>query len=167
MKNTKTVVYLAFFIALQIILTRFLSIQTPIVRIGFGFIPLVLSCILFGPILGGVCAAISDVLGMVIFPQGTYFPGFTFSALLSGIIYGSILYKNKISILRISIATILVKVLVDIGLNTYWLSILTGKAVLILLIPRLTKTLIMLPIEILLIHLLWTCLYSRLKTQLN
>lgn len=167
MKNTKTVVYLAFFVALQIILTRFLSIQTPIVRIGFGFIPLVFSCILFGPLLGGVCAAISDVLGMVIFPQGTYFPGFTFSALLSGIIYGSVLYKNKISILRIFIATLLVKILVDIGLNTLWLSILTGKAVLILLIPRLTKTLIMLPIEILLINTLWTYFYSRIKTQLN
>ena len=167
MKNTKTVVYLAFFVALQIILTRFLSIQTPIVRIGFGFLPLVLSCIFFGPILGGICAAISDILGMLIFPQGTYFPGFTFSALLSGIIYGSILYKKNISILRISIATILVKVLVDIGLNTLWLSLLTGKAVSVLMIPRLTKTLIMLPIEILLIHILWTCLYSRIKIQLD
>ncbi|GFZ30683.1 folate ECF transporter [Clostridium zeae] len=167
MKNTKTLVLLSLFITLQIILTRFLSIQTPILRIGFGFIPLIFSSILFGPVLGAICAATSDILGMLIFPQGTYFPGFTLSAFLSGLIYGIILHKKNISILRISISSIFVKLIVDIGLNTFWLSIITGKAVAILLIPRLTKTLIMIPIEIFLIYVLWNYLDSAIKSEVN
>ncbi|MBK1809391.1 folate family ECF transporter S component [Clostridium sp. YIM B02505] len=167
MKNTKTLVLLSLFITLQIILTRFLSIQTPILRIGFGFIPLIFSSILFGPVLGGICAAISDILGMFIFPQGTYFPGFTLSAFLSGLIYGSILHKKSISLLRISFSSLLVKFIIDIGLNTFWLSIITGKAVAILLIPRVTKTLIMIPVEIFLVYILWIYLGSSIKSQVN
>ena len=51
--NTKRLVVLAFLIALEIILTRFCSIQTPIVRIGFGFLPVAMMGILYGPIWAG------------------------------------------------------------------------------------------------------------------
>ena len=62
--NTKRLVVLAFLIALEIILTRFCSIQTPIVRIGFGFLPVAMMGILYGPIWAGIGYAIGDLLGM-------------------------------------------------------------------------------------------------------
>ena len=74
--NTKRLVVLAFLIALEIILTRFCSIQTPIVRIGFGFSA---GCydgdfIRFrsGP---GCGYAIGDLLGMLIFRISSLLPG--------------------------------------------------------------------------------------------
>ena len=140
---------------MEIILTRFLSFQTPIVRIGFGFLPGALSAIMFGPVIGGITGMLSDIIGMALFPKGAYFPGFTFSALMSGVIYGIFLYKKPKSILRIFMAILTITIFVDLGLNTLWLSMITGKAVLVLFPPRLIKSLITLPINTLLLHTVW------------
>lgn len=52
MKNTKNIAYLSMFIAMEVILSRFLSIQTPIVKFGFSFLPIAAASIMFGGILG-------------------------------------------------------------------------------------------------------------------
>ncbi|KYH28601.1 MULTISPECIES: folate family ECF transporter S component [Clostridium] len=155
MKNTSTIVYMALFIALDVVFTRFLSIQTPIIRIGFGFLPISLCSIMFGPIIGGITGAVADIVGMVIFPSGAYFPGFTLSAFVSGTIYGLVLHKKQISAVRILIAVALIIILVDSIMNTYWLSIITGKAAMALLMPRVIKNLIMFPIQTILIYTMW------------
>ena len=93
--NTKRLVVLAFLIALEIILTRFCSIQTPIVRIGFGFLPVAMMGILYGPIWAGIGYAIGDLLGMLIFPSAAYFPGFTLTAFLTGMIFGFFLKGER------------------------------------------------------------------------
>ena len=164
LKTTRTFVFMGLLISMEIVLTRFFSVQTPILRIGFGFIPIVLSSIMFGPVLGGVTAAFSDILGMMLFPQGVYFPGFTLSAFLSGLIYGLLLYKKTKSILQITIAVLLVTIFIDLGLNTLWLSMLTGKATMVLLVPRLLKSIIMLPLQSLLIYSVIK--YIPIKNQL-
>ena len=92
--NTKIITELGLLIALQVILTRFMSIHTPIVRIGFGFLPLAMTSILYGPWVGGITAVIADLIGFTLFPTGTYFPGFTLTAFLTGFTYG-ILFHNK------------------------------------------------------------------------
>ena len=155
LKNTSTIVYMALFIALDVVFTRFLSIQTPIIRIGFGFLPISLCSIMFGPIIGGITGAVADIVGMVIFPSGAYFPGFTLSAFVSGTIYGLVLHKKQISAVRILIAVALIIILVDSIMNTYWLSIITGKAAMALLMPRVIKNLIMFPIQTILIYTMW------------
>lgn len=166
LKTTKTIVYVSLLIALQIILTRFLSIETPIVRIGFGFIPLALTAIMFGPVWGGAAAALSDVIGMVIFPKGAYFPGFTLSALLSGVIYGVFLYKKPVTIIRVSIAVLLVTLFIDLGLNTLWLSIIYGKAFYVLLITRVIKSAAMFPVQVFCIHAVWKYVGSYIKPHM-
>lgn len=155
MKKTSTIVYMALFISLNIIFARFLSIQTPIIRIGFGFLPTALCAIMFGPLIGGITGAVADILGMVIFPKGAYFPGFTLSAFIGGVIYGVILHKKKISLLRSALAVALIIVFVDTIMNTIWLSMITGKAALGLLIPRFIKNLIMFPIQSGLVYVMW------------
>ena len=155
LKNTSTIVYMALFIALDVVFTRFVSIQTPIIRIGFGFLPISLCSIMFGPIIGGITGAVADIVGMVIFPSGAYFPGFTLSAFVSGTIYGLVLHKKQISAVRILIAVALIIILVDSIMNTYWLSIITGKAAMALLMPRVIKNLIMIPIQTILIYTMW------------
>jgi ECF transporter S component (folate family) len=156
MKNTRVVILMGLLIALEIVLTRFLGIQpTPTLRIGFGFIAISLSAIMFGPILGGITAVVADILGMVLFPKGAYFPGFTLSAFLGGAIYGLYLYKKPKSILRITLAVLTIIVFVDLGLNTLWLSMITGKAALAIITPRIVKSVIMLPIQTVIIYVLW------------
>jgi ECF transporter S component (folate family) len=135
-----------------------MSIETPIIRIGFGFLPNVIASIMFGPLLGGIAAATGDILGMLIFPKGAYFPGFTLTAFLGGVIYGLVLHNKKSSIKTSLLAVSIITIFINLGLNTLWLHIITGKAALAILIPRIIKSSIEFPVKISLIYSLWKLL---------
>ena len=92
--NVKKLVEISLLIALEVILTRFCSIYTGVLRIGFGFLPVAIIAMMYGPISAGVAYAIGDILRMMIFPSGSYFPGFTLTAFLTGVIYGVVLCKH-------------------------------------------------------------------------
>jgi ECF transporter S component (folate family) len=153
--NIKKIAYVGLLIALEIILTRFLSFENQFIRIGFGFIPVSMIAILFGPLTGGLAAAIADVAGMMIWPKAFFFPGFTFSAFLTGVIYGLFLYKKRISLGRVTAAVTFITAIVDITLNTIWLTILTGKTASYFLGARIIKSTIMYPIMVFLILIVW------------
>lgn len=141
-------VIMSFLIALEIILTRFLSVNTQIVRIGFAFLPVAISAILFGPFWAGLCYAAGDLLGMAIFSaSGGYFPGFTVSAFVTGVLYGLILYKKPITIPRVFLAAFTVLLVVTVGMNTLWLYIMYNKAFFVLLVPRAIEAAFMLFIQ--------------------
>ncbi|MBS4535442.1 folate family ECF transporter S component [Clostridium sp. D2Q-14] len=91
--NTKVLVSASLLTAISIILTRAFSIMVPIagaqaLRITFGGIPIAISGILFGPIVGALTGITADLVGVMINPMGPYFPGFTLTAGLSGFIPG-------------------------------------------------------------------------------
>ncbi len=151
----RNILFVGLFISLQIILTRFTSVETLTVRISFEFIAIAISAILFGPVTAGVAAAIADVLGMLIFPKGPYFPGFTLSAFLSGFLYGLILYKKKITIARTFIASLVVIVTTGLILNTLWLTYLYGNAAYAALVARVIKCVVFLPVQTFMIYFTW------------
>ena len=161
MSNTRRLVTIALFIALEVILTRFLSINTDFLRIGFGFLPVACVGILFGPLWAGAAYAVGDVLGMLIFPSGSYFPGFTVSAFAIGCIYGLFLHKKESSFRRIIIPVLLVCMGVNLFVDTLWLNILYGQAYLALLPMRLVKCAVMVPIQVVLIKLVWDKVLKR------
>ncbi|HYE81148.1 MAG TPA: folate family ECF transporter S component [Clostridia bacterium] len=163
MSKTRTIAFVGLLVSMEIIFTRFLSFQTPIIRIGFGFIPVAFSAILFGPVIGGLTGALADVAGMMIFPKGAYFPGFTLSAFLGGAIYGLFLYRKPVTLVNVVKSVLVITIFVDLGLNTLWLSMITGKAAAALLIPRLYKSAIMLPIQAATIHVLWKYIGSHIS----
>jgi len=166
MSRTRTIAFVGLLVSMEIIFTRFLSFQTPIVRIGFGFIPIAFSAILFGPLIGGLTGAIADIVGMMIFPAGAYFPGFTLSAFLGGAIYGLLLHRRQVTVLNVTLSVLLITLFVDLGLNTLWLSIITGKAALVLLVPRLYKSAAMLPVQTATIYILWKYIGSHINKSI-
>ena len=107
MKNNsvKKLVEISLLIALEVILTRFCSINTATLRIGFGFLPIAIIAMMYGPLSAGVAYALGDLLGMMIFPNGSYFPGFTLTAFLTGVIYGLVLFK---AVVMIPVQTVLI-----------------------------------------------------------
>lgn len=163
MNRTRTIAFVGLLVSMEIIFTRFLSFQTPIIRIGFGFIPIAFSAILFGPAIGGLTAAVADVIGMIVFPKGAYFPGLTLSAFLGGVIYGLFLHKKQVTVLNVTLSVLFITLFVDLGLNTLWLSMITGKAALALLIPRVYKSAFMLPIQSATIYILWRYIGSYIN----
>jgi len=167
--TVKQMVIIALLIAIQVVLTRFLSIPTPIVRIDLGFIPIVIIAVLFGPVYAGIAGAMADFIGAMLFPFGPFFPGFTFSAFLIGAAYGLFLYKCdtgfKPGIIRIVLAAFIVTVVLQLGLETLWVSIISvgnpeseysslRQAYTALLYVRGVRTAFMLPIQIVLIKLM-------------
>ena len=93
--STRTLTTLAMLIAIEVILSRFLSVNAWNIKIGFGFIPVVIAAVLYGPLAGGIVGALSDFIGALLFPIGTYFPGFTLSSFLMGVVFGLFLYKKQ------------------------------------------------------------------------
>lgn len=150
------VVQVALLTALEIILSRFFSIATPIVKIGFGFLPIAVIAMLHGPLWAGGAAATGDFLGAILFPIGPYFPGFTLTAGLTGLVYGLLLYNRPKSWTRISCAVLFISLVLHLGLDTLWLEMITGKGYLALLPTRILKSVIMAPMQIILVRLAWT-----------
>lgn len=167
MNKTRILVYMGLFIAMHIIFARFLSFQTTFVRISFEFLPIALASIMFGPLVGAATGGVADILGMIIAPKSAYFPGFTLSAMLVGLIYGLILYKKPKTILRISFAVILSVLFVDIGLNTWWLTMITGKAASVFLGMRVVKSIVWAPVQIIMIHQIWKYAGNFIETKLK
>ncbi len=153
MSNLKKVIIAALMLAATIVLSRFLSIKTPILVISFSYIPIMLCAILLGPWWTMLVAGLADLIGALLFPFGAYFVGYTISATLSGFIYGICLkYKKNMSykkfILMLSISTLLVIAICNGLLNSLWIYITTKKALVAILPTRLVKELVMLPIQI-------------------
>ena len=159
---TSRLVIMAFLIAMEIILTRFCSINTPILRIGFGFLPVAMMGIMFGPVWAAAGYAIGDLLGMLIFPSGAYFPGVTLTAFLTGLVFGLFLHNREITWKRVLPASLIIILGCNLILDTLWLSILMGDGFIALLPTRIFKCAVMLPIHLILIPLVWNRIVSRI-----
>ena len=161
MRTNKKIILTAILLAMLIVLSRFLSVKTPITKISFAFVPTMLCAIWLGPKWTILLNVLGDVIGATLFPSGAFFIGYTISKSVSAAIYGFILYKkepdsynDKQLLLRLIIATVLVAIVVNMGLNTLWTSITTGKAFWALLVTRIVKQLIMIPIHVIVIFAL-------------
>ena len=154
--KTKTMVLAAMFIALDIVITRFIAIQTPITRIGFGFIPVSMCGMLLGPWIGAVAGFLGDFLGMLINSRGmAYFPGFGLSAALYGLNYGLFLHGRKKGFKLIIPCVILSELIIGIGLGTLWLVMMTESSPTAILVSRIPQSLLLAPIKIFMIKLTW------------
>lgn len=150
---TRNMVLCGLLAALAVVLGMVASIDVgPYVRIGFSGIPnRVVDC-LFGPVAGCLFGGALDVLKYVMKPTGPYFFGFTFNAMLAGILYGAVLYRRPVTVKRILAAELLNKLLVNCVLNTLWISMLYGKGFFVLLPMRVLKNALMLPIDSMILY---------------
>jgi len=113
-------------VAAEIILSRFLSISRPALKISLAFLPVLFAGMLFGPLRAGLTGAAADVLGAALFPTGPYFPGFTLTAFASGAVYGLFLYRKNITLKRAFLSAVIVSLGFRLGLDTLWLRMLYG-----------------------------------------
>jgi ECF transporter S component (folate family) len=146
-----TKIVLASLLLSALVLSRLVSIQTEFLRTGIGYLPIVLSGILLGPWWCAGIAALGDVIGMMLFPKGVFFPGFTLSTFLAGLIYGYFLHNtksNKSFLIRLVIAVTLVSAFVNVGLNSLWLIITVKKASIAIIPARAIANLVKIPLKV-------------------
>lgn len=183
--STKTMVSLSVLVALQIILTRFCSINAWNVRIGFGFTALVIAAVLHGPAAAALVGGLGDLIGSLAFPSGTYFPGFTLTQVLMGLSFGRALYhrpagaepaplpfsgaagffRTRLSNLplpaRLTLSVLFNQLILSLLLNTFWISVLYGSDFRGLLLSRAMQAAVTAPIQLIVVFALETVLRRR------
>ena len=150
MSKVKKLVLASLLLAILIIVERLISVQTQFLRISFAYVPIMLCAILLGPAWSSGVAALGDLIGALLFPKGAFFPGFTLSALLTGLIHGLLLYNTKNNrqfLVRLIISTFTVLVFIHIGLTSLWLVIMYKRAFIAFASARIVAAAILLPIE--------------------
>lgn len=113
----------ALLIALDVLFSRVLAINTPLMKIGLGFAAVAVSAMLYGPLWAALTAALGDLIGALLFPTGAYFPGFTATAALTGLVFGLFLYRREKSWLRAFFAALTNCLLVTFLLNTLMIAV--------------------------------------------
>ena len=124
--GAREIALMGLLIAMQIVLTRHFVVQTEFFRISFSFIAVILMGWLFGPLFAAVGNGLADLFGFFLRPMGMYFPGYTLTAVVEGIIYG-MFFHNKTITLKRNILVNLLGSIASTGLNTVWLLITMGK----------------------------------------
>lgn len=151
--QTKKLTVSALLLAADVILTRVLAFNTPVMKIGLGFAATALCAMLYGPWWAAGVAALGDVLGSLLFPTGAYFPGFTLTAACTGLLFGLCLYRRgrdwRLPILAAALNCVLISWLA----NTAMISFISGTAFEALLGVRAVQLTVMLPLQSLV--LLW------------
>jgi ECF transporter S component (folate family) len=151
LRNLKNLTVCAMMAALAVALAFTTSIQvTQDIKIGFSGLPNQVVDCLFGPVAGAMFGGALDVIKYFVKPTGAYFPGFTLSGMVAGLIYGCFYYKKNPSFVRVLVASFLVNVVVNMGMNTCWLAIMYGYGgakFLAVLKVRVIKNLIMTPVD--------------------
>ncbi len=128
-------------IAIQIVLSRFLSIQTPFIKIGFGILPIAIAARYLGiaaaPIVGGT----ADLIGAILFPFGAYSPGFTLTEIIRGLILWAFLRKEP-NVLKVFLGVLISEICCSVLLNSFWLYFYFDLAFLSIVPARLVESLI-------------------------
>lgn len=132
LKNVRALAAIAMLLALRVVLGMFANATLPMfgntVKLSAAFIPIAVGGAMFGPVPAALIGALGDVISFVIAPTGGgYFPGFTISGLLTGLVYGFALYHEKLRLPRIAIAWAVNTLLVETFLAALWLWILYAQ----------------------------------------
>ena len=152
--QVRTITTAAMFGAISVVLGYFTIAIGDYIKIGFSTICNQFVYYLFGPVVGGLFGGALDVLKFLIKPTGAFFPGFTLNAMLGGVLYGTILYRKPLTFRRALWADLVVALICNIFLNTLWLSMMSGKAMMVLLPMRVLKNLIKWPVDAALFYLI-------------
>ena len=151
--DAKSLSYCSLLTALAVIFSILSFYITPAIKFSLSFVFIAIIAANFGVVPAAFSAAISDIIQYLIKPIGPWQPLLTLTAAITGIIFGLILYKNKTGIIRIIISRLVTSLFISSIIDTYLIAMLYGKVFTEFFTIRLTKNLILLPLEILAMYL--------------
>lgn len=157
--KAKKITLSSLLVALDIVLSRMLGTYV----YNFKFVPNSVAGLSFNPLWAGFICATADILGVLINSGGyAIHLGFTFSAFLRGVIYSLFFYKKEPSFLRAICASFATTILIDVLLDSYWLTHLIGKNYILILTGKLLTRFGYALVMAVVMHLV----LPRLKTQI-
>ncbi len=106
-----------------------------------------------GPVVGTLFAIVEDTASFFIAPPGApYFIGYMFTTIFGNLIYALLLYRTKITVLRICVAKLLTNIM-NVFLGSLWSSILYSKGYLYYMTTSAVKNSMMFPVQAILLAL--------------
>lgn len=154
--SVRTLVLAAIIIAIRVAIKELrIPIVPPSVYFGFDFLINSAGSMIYGPIVALLVGAVSDTLGAVLFPIGTYFFPFIVVEMLSGFIFALFFYRQQLSTRRIILARLAVVVICNFIVNPLimtWSNYFFYKAPYeFITIARVLKNAAMFPLECLIL----------------
>ncbi|MBP3435167.1 MAG: folate family ECF transporter S component [Clostridia bacterium] len=165
-RHVGTLAVCGMMIAVDVVLARLASLNTEVSRFGLALFVVAIVARLYGPVAAMTVHGISDIIGAIVFPNGPYFPGFTVTAVLIGLIYGVMFYRS-VNWWRILVAVLGTQVVCTLCLNTLWLSILMDKSFWVFLPGRLIQAAITTPIQLVGLPFVFRFLDRSIKPMLK
>ncbi|MDK6651916.1 folate family ECF transporter S component [Aerococcus urinae] len=151
--SSRVITGMGLLMALNLLLNQFRLVLGPTLEISFAFIPLAIMGAFYGPIYAGIGAGLCDVIGFVLSPSGFFFPGFTFNAVLAGLIYGFVLFRQGYNLKRILIAKVLTTVLISLFLTPLWLNMMYQSG--LFAWARIIRTAVLFPADLFLLIIIF------------
>lgn len=157
LKNVRMLTLAGIITAASIVLESFpIYLLGTSLKIYFSFLVISLGCYVYGPAVGILVGFANDTLGFLISSFGEpYFPGYLITAMLSGLIYGTLLYRQRITVLRLVVVRLIINYGSNVLLGSVWKAMLYGKGYYYYFTTGLIKNTTMLPIEVLLMVLMF------------
>ena len=157
LKNVRMLTLAGIITAASIVLESFpIYLLGTSLKIYFSFLVISLGCYVYGPAVGILVGFANDTLGFLVSSFGEpYFPGYLITAMLSGLIYGTLLYRQRITVLRLVVVRLVINYGSNVLLGSVWKAMLYGKGYYYYFTTGLVKNTTMLPIEVLLMVLMF------------
>ena len=109
---------LAILLAIRFALDYLPEIDLGVTKMGFGFVGAALTGAIAGPIPAMILGAAHDILKFALGgAKGVYFPGYTLTAIVGGLIYGLGLHRQTKTPLRIFLTVLAVTLICNLGLK--------------------------------------------------
>lgn len=152
LKNVRMLTLAGIITAASIVLESFpIYLLGTSLKIYFSFLVISLGCYVYGPAVGILVGFANDTLGFLISSFGEpYFPGYLITAMLSGLIYGTLLYRQRITVLRLVMVRLVINYGSNVLLGSVWKAMLYGKGYYYYFTTGLVKNTTLLPVEVVL-----------------
>ena len=149
--NTRLLALSAIFLAMQCIMEGFFIPVGDNLRIYFSFLLVSLMAMICGPVIALCYGFVQDLIGYMLVPSGGFFFGYILSSMAGAFIFALFFYRQRLSVVRIFLAKLLINVFVNIFMGSLWSAMLFGKGYYYYLVKSMIKNLMLLPVEVLLL----------------
>ncbi|WP_458863755.1 folate family ECF transporter S component [Acidaminobacterium chupaoyuni] len=160
--NVRTLAFTAVLMAASIVISSLFIPVGENLRIYFTFVVKGLMGMVAGPLLGLAAGAATDLLSFFIHPSGPFFIGYTISEMLGVFVFAMFLYRQKCNLWRLIVCRVINNYAVNVALGSCWSAILYGKGYFYYLAKSLVKNTLMLPIEVIILLVLFRLLMPEM-----
>lgn len=165
LKQTKYLAIMAIMIAIKTIVSYWYIPIGENLHISFGYILVSIEATILGPVAGMLSGAITDNVEFMINPSGSYFIGYTITAMLGELVYALYFYKHEVTLPRVILAKTTSNYFINVFVGSLWSAILYSKGYIYYFTKSLIKNTILLPIEIVILYTVFRFIYPVLEKR--